>query len=214
MYSIRLFEDYENNPWFLNGGNLIIEDLLKPRNKYNIKFFSGNPWDPYENEGNDIQDDCFDDLSLDEHWFRSPYFVFSNIFSFCRIEYNLVADKDRNGEKKDVVLWSVCSEHEAIPFIKDIFKIKCSSTCPFVIEEEMESSLIIIKNKDILKENEKEYLEDMCFDRIGNKYYLMSAGDLKLRRTYNNELLSFTMKDCLVPFDNLTWINLKTKNNW
>ena len=191
MYAVCFYEGYENSKWYENGGNAIVEELLQPSNKYGVKIFVNNF---YQGTNFDEQEDV-------------PYIYFHSI-ELNQLNYTL---EDRlnlvdhwNSIDPALKIWGLFDSMQLKKFYWDIFKIKPCVECPVIMRGA--SLLCIIKRPDdnSLSEAELQYLYDFCFDRIGDRYFLMPYTDLDLRKSYKGEPLTFN-KPNVIRYYKLVW---------
>ena len=208
MYSVRLYnDDYSDNQWYQNGGCYIINDLMQDENKYGLKFFHCYPY----------PDIVFKDFYKDNNFeTRSLEPIPIHMFSCSRQDSFFTSTFRYYTETSDLALWGVFNPIEINPLLKDIFKIKPIGQCPFLIGAERNLTIIKQTEEYPFTEIDLQYLNDFCFDHIGDKYFLMSQFDIEKRKKYLGKELLFnkpsnylfhivkTLKE-----EELTWMKLK-----
>ena len=201
MYAVCLYQGYENNKWYTNGGSEVVDELMKPINKYRLKFFVNNLF---------LDSESFDDAVLQD---EIPLVSFSYV-ALNQLNYEL--DSMSFSTEKNLVLWGALNSYDLKTFYKEVFGIKYCEECPFVMRR-MDFSLCIIKRPDniVFSNNEMQYLYDFSFDRIGDRYFLMPDLDVSRRRYYNNEPLTFNQPKILCNYKmvwtELIWTEMKLK---
>ena len=183
MYSVRLYnDDYSDNQWYRNGGCRILNDLIRDKNKYGLKFFH--------------------DQATSEN--EIPYFNFDSYSdSFCNVNIQ---------SSQRITLWGVFNPTEVNPFFEDIFKINPIEECPFVIDETSDFIIIKQSLENPLGEQEIKYLKTFCFDSLADRYFLLSKAELDFpRMCYGSEFeIKNNLSFYDVEFTDFKWFKLKT----